>query len=780
MLYRRIKNKSLFYRWLLSYFSILLIPLIISGVISVLSVRILTRETIANVDSMLRQVQRQIDGKARSMQEVAHTVSLDSDTVYVMNAGAVLSPFQNFSNRRLRQTISNLLAPHTTIDNIYVYHLASNRILSGTSRMSTTIFHRLHFSHTAYDELMEKMQSEDFSHFHVLNRGESDDNTAGVVAFFRRFPPRPMARAQGTLIVTIPMAVFQETLNDLRWNDYYQLMVFDNRGQLLISNGPQHAPPHPEMVLNGYFSGGNERFTHVHNGNRFEITTFTSPDTGWLYVVVMPSEIFNEITTGIRTIAIYGFLICGIIGAVVAYFFAKRHYDPLDKMVQALTQKKTLTSTTKRESNYGFMIQAINQNIQEMQLASGKLERQDKEQRSQAIRDILRGSPISTDSPAEVSSLFEGSKPGGPLHCVLLIPIDKTGAFFAGAADDNDLNTLIKSAVFALTNVLEELFFREACAYCWVEADGFLAWIINFRDSGIVENKRKLDRVIDTSRMYVTGQLMIDFAVAVSNIHGDVSNIPTAYQEALSAMEYRRLFGVGGKATIKYESIENQKYSYDYTPQTESMLSNYIKAGDFENATSLIDKIIHTNITSASFSGLMARLLMFDIISTVFKAVYEICDIDFIENTKSLKRLLSSNDIADIRTELRSTLEVVCQYVKSNTKDQYQLSKAVISHIHANYADPDLSVSSISVTFGLTRSYLSTLFKTQTNQTLLNYIGWVRIDMAKKLLREGDASVKDIGSQTGFLDSNVFIKTFKKYEGVTPGEYRKIAEIKNK
>jgi len=716
---------------------------------------------------MLRQTQRQVDGKVRNMQEVARQISLNADTINVMSAGATLSPAHDFSNFRLRQAVSNLLDAQTTIDNIYIYHRASNRVLSRATRMSTSIFYDRYFSagYMTYEELLEKMQREYFFYFHVLNRLERDDHTTGVIAFFRFLSSHSIMESQGTLIVTIPVAVFHETLNDLRWNDNYQLMVFDDRRQLLISNGPQHFSTCKDTLY--YLGSENERFTHVYNGIRYEISMSVSDETGWLYVVVMPAEVFNEITTGIRTIAVYGFLICGIVGAIVAYFFAKRHYDPLDKMAQALTHKKRLTTSTKSENNYDFMIKAINQNIEEMHLTFDKLERQGREQRNQVIRDILRRT---NSGPIEASALFN-DKLGGPLHSVLLISIDKTGAFFA------DEKESIKLAAFTLTNVLEELFSQENCVYSWVEVDGFWAWVINFQDSGIIENKRKLDRVIDIARMYVTQQLMIEFTVAISNIHGDVSNIPTAYQEALSVMEYRRLFGVGNGVSIKYESIENQKYSYDYSSQTEGMLSNYIKAGEFDNASGLIDKVVHANLTSASFSGLMARLLMFDIISTVAKVVYEICDIEFIENTQPLKQLLSCNDIADIRTELRNALEVVCQYVKSNTKDQYQLSKAVMSHINANYADPSLSASSISVTFGLTRSYLSTLFKTQTTQTLLNYIGWVRIDRAKKLLKESDTSVKDIGTQTGFLDSNVFIKTFKKYEGITPGEYRKIADV---
>ena len=69
--------------------------------------------------------------------------------------------------------------------------------------------------------------------------------------------------------------------------------------------------------------------------------------------------------------------------------------------------------------------------------------------------------------------------------------------------------------------------------------------------------------------------------------------------------------------------------------------------------------------------------------------------------------------------------------------------------------------------------YLSKCFKAETGESLRDYINKYRIDAAKKLLLESNMTMKEIAEKVGFIDNNAFIRVFKKYEGVTPGVYRK-------
>jgi len=50
----------------------------------------------------------------------------------------------------------------------------------------------------------------------------------------------------------------------------------------------------------------------------------------------------------------------------------------------------------------------------------------------------------------------------------------------------------------------------------------------------------------------------------------------------------------------------------------------------------------------------------------------------------------------------------------------------------------------------------------------------MRIDRAKTLLRETNRTIEEIAEEVGFLSSTSFIRSFGKYEKITPGSYRKI------
>lgn len=72
---------------------------------------------------------------------------------------------------------------------------------------------------------------------------------------------------------------------------------------------------------------------------------------------------------------------------------------------------------------------------------------------------------------------------------------------------------------------------------------------------------------------------------------------------------------------------------------------------------------------------------------------------------------------------------------------------------------------------GLNPSYLSRLFKEETEFTFSEYVNKVRIDAGCKLLESGQYSVKQISSQVGFSTYNYFFKVFKERTGMTPQAY---------
>ena len=60
--------------------------------------------------------------------------------------------------------------------------------------------------------------------------------------------------------------------------------------------------------------------------------------------------------------------------------------------------------------------------------------------------------------------------------------------------------------------------------------------------------------------------------------------------------------------------------------------------------------------------------------------------------------------------------------------------------------------------------------------SFIDYLNRLRTDEAKTLLSTTERSVRDIAADVGYDSDKNFIRVFKKYEGVTPGQYRKASK----
>lgn len=95
-----------------------------------------------------------------------------------------------------------------------------------------------------------------------------------------------------------------------------------------------------------------------------------------------------------------------------------------------------------------------------------------------------------------------------------------------------------------------------------------------------------------------------------------------------------------------------------------------------------------------------------------------------------------------------------------------------ISFVERNYAT-DISLPQILELVGMGKSSFSACFKEKTGKTFVNYIKYIRIQKAKKLLLETDQSIAKVGELVGYLDERYFRRVFFECEKMTPSQYRK-------
>ncbi|HLP45986.1 MAG TPA: helix-turn-helix transcriptional regulator [Candidatus Kapabacteria bacterium] len=84
-----------------------------------------------------------------------------------------------------------------------------------------------------------------------------------------------------------------------------------------------------------------------------------------------------------------------------------------------------------------------------------------------------------------------------------------------------------------------------------------------------------------------------------------------------------------------------------------------------------------------------------------------------------------------------------------------------------------LSVSEVARTFKISESFLSRKFRTDKSFTLGKFIFRERMFRSAELLMGNrELTIKSLAEIMGFSDYDYFIRTFKKYYGVSPSRYR--------
>jgi len=93
------------------------------------------------------------------------------------------------------------------------------------------------------------------------------------------------------------------------------------------------------------------------------------------------------------------------------------------------------------------------------------------------------------------------------------------------------------------------------------------------------------------------------------------------------------------------------------------------------------------------------------------------------------------------------------------------------AYIRDHYME-QISLQSAAFHIGITPNYLSTLFAKTTGESFTTALNRYRIEKVKRLLLKSCAPSKELGRQVGILNESYFIRTFRRFTGMTPNQYR--------
>ncbi len=161
-----------------------------------------------------------------------------------------------------------------------------------------------------------------------------------------------------------------------------------------------------------------------------------------------------------------------------------------------------------------------------------------------------------------------------------------------------------------------------------------------------------------------------------------------------------------------------------------------------------------------------------------FHPVYREKYVDLLEQLHGLAAESSCVRDMQIYGKLASLLALLMEESRTPCREIHGADKKrdlreVKEYLEEHYQEK-VNLDDLAERFFVNKFYLTRIFKEQFGVPVTSYLLQVRVTHAKQLLRFSDLSVEEVAYRCGMNDANYFSRMFRKIEGTSPGEFRKM------
>lgn len=263
--------------------------------------------------------------------------------------------------------------------------------------------------------------------------------------------------------------------------------------------------------------------------------------------------------------------------------------------------------------------------------------------------------------------------------------------------------------------------------------------------------------------------------IGVGNIQNKIKEISLSYMGAKAALRHKYILGGNRVIHIKeFDFDEQQKILYP--AEREKLLTEYIMSVD-ERALQLVNNLF--NEISIGSQGAVNKIAF-----AANQLVYNISR--YIDSQYNyIKKLYDFNKLSDVDFTAFKSEEEIKEYFIYIVNDIMEVVKKykpghgnpliikacdyVLQHI-----DEDITLLSISDKLNLSKNYFCSLFKQETGYNFLEYVTTVKMEWAKRLLKEENCKTYEVSDMLGYRESSYFSRLFRKYTEYSPAEYKKL------
>ena len=306
---------------------------------------------------------------------------------------------------------------------------------------------------------------------------------------------------------------------------------------------------------------------------------------------------------------------------------------------------------------------------------------------------------------------------------------------------------------------------------CFFEHNNYLICICKGSDQNKLEDNTY--HIAETIEHIVTQNEDCKVITTIGKTVEHLSSLPESYEDAKQIIEMSS--SEIKTRIISSDDIKTEGSDLLLLKENDPMVERlkYASKNDISIIINESMKLISSNPGQFQF---VASYLLGDLIFAVSKLIENLGG-----NIQDVKPEILSRSYIDSAIQnretfseaLKSILTFSLEFRDSKITGKYQdvILKAK-KYIDEHYADQNTTLTTVADVVCLSPNHFSTIFSQECNTTFIEYLTDIRIENAKRLLRDTDMKGYDIAYECGFSDPHYFSYIFKKNTGLSPREYK--------
>ena len=272
-------------------------------------------------------------------------------------------------------------------------------------------------------------------------------------------------------------------------------------------------------------------------------------------------------------------------------------------------------------------------------------------------------------------------------------------------------------------------------------------------------------------------KLDASLTIGVSTVFDDYSDAQNAFRESQNVLLYRGVVkrqqtpesSITFFDDVKPDTMDVDEYPRALVAELMDAISRLKSEPAYAKLDEIIRWIYSKNLPINAFQFTLMRLTA-DLF-TVLKVGHSISDV--IKTNRSLleelARIVSPDDMRGFF--ITRLMDPIMRILSEAGSAQDQIVEKVLRIIEEEYAS-DLSIESCAERLNYHPTYIWRVMRNKLGTTFQECLLTYRMKIAQQWLVESDITVNEIASRLRYNNAQNFIRSFKKFTGTTPGNYR--------